>query len=46
MSGYDIANIYTQYLDDKSVKGLQARERQVLGKHQDYSYLYLADQGL
>lgn len=45
MSGYDVANIYTQYLDDKSVKGLQLREREVLGKHQDYSYLFLADQG-
>jgi hypothetical protein len=44
MSGYDIANIYVQYLDDKSVKGLQTREREVLGKHQDYSYLFLADQ--
>ena len=45
MSGYYIANIYTQYLDDKSLKGLQIKERQVLGKHQDYSYLYLNDQG-
>lgn len=45
MSGYDIANIYTQYLDDKTIKGLQVREREVLGKHQDYSYLFLADQG-
>jgi len=44
MSGYDIANIYTQYRDDKDVKGVQVRERQVLGKKQDYSYLYLADQ--
>ena len=45
MYGYDIANIYTQYLDDKSTKGVQLRERQVLGKKQDYSYLYLPDQG-
>ena len=45
MSGYDIANIYTQYLDDKSIKGVQLREREVLGKHQDYSYLFLPDQG-
>jgi hypothetical protein len=44
MSGYDIANIYTQYLDDKSIKGLQVREREVLGKKQDYSYLFLPDQ--
>ncbi len=41
--GYDIANIYTQYLDDKDLK-VHLRERQVLGKHQDYSYLYLSDQ--
>jgi hypothetical protein len=45
MSGYDVANIYTQYQDDKSIKGLQIREREVLGKKQDYSYLFLDDQG-
>jgi hypothetical protein len=45
VSGYDVANIYTQYLDDKSIKGVQLREREVLGKKQDYSYLFLADQG-
>lgn len=44
MSGFDVANIYTQYLDDKDVKGVRVRERQVLGKKQDYSYLYLPDQ--
>ena len=44
MSGFDVANIYTQYLDDKDVKGVHVRERQVLGKKQDYSYLYLPDQ--
>jgi hypothetical protein len=45
MSGYDIANIYTEYRDDKSSKGVQLREREVLGKHQDYSYLFLEDKG-
>jgi hypothetical protein len=45
ISGYDIANIYTQYVDDKAAKGLQVREREVMGKKQDYSYLFLADQG-
>jgi hypothetical protein len=45
MYGHDIANIYTQYLDDKSLQGIKLRERQVLGKKQDYSYLYLPDQG-
>lgn len=44
MSGYDVANIYTQYLDDKDVKGVRLRERQLLGKKQDYSYLYLPEQ--
>jgi hypothetical protein len=44
MSGYDIANIYTEYRYDKSAKGLQLREREVLGKKQDYSYLFLEDQ--
>jgi hypothetical protein len=45
MSGYDIANIYTQYRDEKGAKGLQVREREVLGKKQDYSYLFLEEQG-
>jgi hypothetical protein len=45
VSGYDIANFYTQYLDDKDLKGVHLREHEVLGKKQDYSYLYLPDQG-
>jgi len=45
MSGYDVATIYTEYRDDKSIKGVQLREREVLGKKQDYSYLFLEDQG-
>ncbi len=45
MSGYDIANIYTEYRDNKASKGVQLREREVLGKHQDYSYLFNEDQG-
>jgi hypothetical protein len=44
MSGHDIVNFYTQYLDDKDLKGVHVREREVLGKKQDYSYLYLPDQ--
>lgn len=43
MSGYDVANFYLQYLDDKDLKGVRQREREVLGKKQDYSYLYLPD---
>ncbi len=33
----------SQYLDDKDLKGVRQRERQVLGKKQDYSYLYLPE---
>ncbi len=42
MSGSDIARIYTEYLPGKP---LGIREREVLGKKQDYSYLFLPDQG-
>jgi hypothetical protein len=45
MNGYDITTIYTEYLDNKPAKGLWVREREVLGKKQDYSYLFLPDQG-
>jgi len=45
MNGFDVTTIYTEYLDNKPAKGLWVREREVLGKKQDYSYLYLADQG-
>lgn len=45
ISGYDVTTTYTEYLDNKPAKGLQMREREVLGKKQDYSYLFLPDQG-
>jgi hypothetical protein len=45
LSGLDIAHIYTEYLPQKSPKELAIREREVLGKKQDYSYLFLQDQG-
>jgi hypothetical protein len=45
LSGLDLATAYTQYLDPKPGKGLAVREREVLGKKQDYSYLFLEDQG-
>jgi hypothetical protein len=43
-SGSDIARIYTAYDAELPTKGLGLREREVLGKKQDYSYLYLGDQ--
>lgn len=45
MSGYDVAKIYTEYLPQPPSKGLGLQEREVLGKKQDYSYLFLPDQG-
>ncbi|MBV8552971.1 MAG: hypothetical protein JOY54_16880 [Acidobacteriaceae bacterium] len=45
LSGLDVATIYTQYLDHPPAKGLAVRERELLGKKQDYSYLFLEDQG-
>jgi hypothetical protein len=45
MSGSDVAKIYTEYLNTAPSQGLGVREREVLGKKQDYSYLFLADQG-
>ncbi len=45
ISGYDLATVYVQYLPQKPAKGLALRERELLGKKQDYSYLFLEDQG-
>ena len=45
LSGLDIATIYTEYPEQKPASGLAQLEREVLGKKQDYSYLFLADQG-
>jgi hypothetical protein len=45
LSGFDVARIYTEYLPQAPAKGLALREREVLGKKQDYSYLFLPDQG-
>jgi hypothetical protein len=44
LSGLAIATIYTEYLDQPPSKGIAIRERQVFGKHQDYSVLFLEDQ--
>lgn len=45
LSGLDVAHIYTQYLDQAPPNGVAVQEREVLGKKQDYSYLFLANQG-
>jgi hypothetical protein len=44
LSGLDVTTIYTEYLEPKPPKGIALREREVLGKKQDYSYLFLPDQ--
>jgi hypothetical protein len=40
----DVTTTYTEYLPEKPAKGLGIREREILGKKQDYSYLFLPDQ--
>lgn len=45
LSGLDVTTIYTEYLSERPAKGIALREREVLGKKQDYSYLFLPDQG-
>jgi hypothetical protein len=45
LSGLDIARTYVEYASVPPEKGLAVKERQVLGKKQDYSYLFLPDQG-
>jgi hypothetical protein len=45
MNGYDVTTIYTAYLDNEPAKELRVHERELLGKKQDYSYLFLGDQG-
>lgn len=45
LSGMDVATIYVEYLPSEPAKGLAVRERELLGKKQDYSYLFLEDQG-
>ena len=44
LNGLDIAHTYIEYDEGVPLKGLGVRERQVLGKKQDYSNLFLADQ--
>lgn len=45
VSGFDLATIYTGYANKLPAKGLALRERELLGKKQDYSYLFLEDEG-
>jgi hypothetical protein len=45
MSGLERATIYTEYLSPAPANGLAIRERELLGKKGDYSYLFLPDQG-
>ena len=45
MSAFDVTRIYTEYSETPRGKDLSIREREVLGKKQDYSYLFLNDQG-
>src|SRR5579875_1397706 len=41
LSALDVASIYTEYLPSRPAQGIALREREVLGKKQDYSYLFL-----
>lgn len=45
LSGLDVAAIYTEYITPAPAKGIALREREVLGKKHDYSFLFLPDQG-
>lgn len=44
LSGLDVTTTYTEYLPQVPANGLGIREREILGKKQDYSYLFLPDQ--
>lgn len=45
LSGLDLAQIYVEYLDAAPKDGLAFRERELLGKKRDYSFLFLPKQG-
>jgi hypothetical protein len=45
LSGLDVAKIYTEYLDKESKEEVAIRERQLLGKKGDYSFLFLPKEG-
>lgn len=45
VTGTDVAKIFIEYLPSAPPNQLAVRERQLMGKKQDYSYLYLPDRG-
>jgi hypothetical protein len=45
LSGAEVAHIYTEYPPSIEKDSLGIKERQVLGKKQDYSYLFLGNAG-
>lgn len=45
LSGLDLAQIYVEYLDSAPKGGIAIRERELLGKKRDYSYLFLPTEG-
>lgn len=45
LSALERATVYLEYLTDTPGKGLAVREREAFGKKQDYSLLFLPDQG-
>ncbi len=45
LSGLALAKVYVAYLNEAPANGVAVTEREVLGKKQDYSYLFLEDQG-
>ncbi len=45
LSGLDVAKIYTEYTDTEPPDGVAIRERQLLGKKRDYSFLFLPKEG-
>lgn len=45
LSGLDVTTTYVEYLPQTPANELGLREREILGKKQDYSYLFLPDQG-
>ena len=45
LSGLDVATIYTEYLASAPADGVAMKERELLGKKRDYSYLFLPDRG-
>lgn len=44
LSGLDVTTTYTEYVVPRPLKGIGLRERELLGKKQEYSYLFLPNQ--